>query len=128
MSNNWHVVVVVVVEVWPELMYPSVQWGRVYIREEQSFFSSSNSTDIMKMKNSHMVHTWVYSKWQNLSFYISIRILKTTSIKKFSGQHVKMTADNLHHAANTHTSTAWWLDIGGVGVTLQIWICLINTV
>lgn len=102
MSNKWYVVL----EVWPELMYPSVQWGRAYIREQQSFFSN-NITDIMKWKTA----TWfTHGYIQNdriCFFYISVRILKTTSIKLFSGPHIKMTARNLHHAANTYTSTAW---------------------
>lgn len=47
-----------------------------------------------------------------LSVYISICILKTPCIKSFSGPHTGITADNLHHAANIHTTTGWRLDSG----------------
>lgn len=47
-----------------------------------------------------------------LSVYISICILKTPCLKSFSGPHTGITADNLHHAANIHTTTGWRLDSG----------------
>lgn len=75
-------------------------------------FFPTSSADDMKWKTA----TWFTHKYIKndsiLSVYISICILKTTCIKSFSGPHTGITADNLHHAANIHTTTAWGLDSG----------------
>lgn len=109
MKKNWYVAV----EVWPEWMYSSGQRGITYIRQVSFFFFFLPA--VLTTWNGKTATWFTHEYIKNdsiLSVYISICILKTPCIKSFSGPHTGITADNLYHAANIHTTTGWRLDSG----------------